>query len=815
MAATLNRQRASGSGAQGGGGGYVIENSLRFNELDSAQLNYTNSSAPTDASKGIVGCWIKRTDISHATNQTIIAGGSAESVVVHFNAGNQLLWREDGLAGAITTQLFRDPTAWFHLLYSYDSDEGTAANRLQLFINGVEVTAWATAPQNIGSAEAWGITTNGQEITWGDGPNANTDLGSYLAQAFIIDGLSIQNGDYAVSDFIDTDSNGNVIPVDLEGAGITWGNNGSLLDFAIAPGTGNGAGEDVSGNDNHFSESGLAANDRVSDSPTDDVELLVGNYATLSPIGPFITTGTHGVAAITNGNLYFDNNASSYLYASSAFIIPKSGKWAFQVTFRGPVINGSQNDQGAGLYTRKTTGMSNAATEGNIIVGWQGDVFKNGSAVDNGTALAVDDVVEFLIDVDADTIKYLVNSSLRYTSTSVGLGNGEDWFPGGYGYQNELEFDFGQTGYEPSDSAYLTLNTANLPEPAVKDSSSHVQTELYVGNATNDKAISQSGNSTFQPDHVVVKNRDTTDVWKDIDVVRGATEQLNWDHTTIETTEATGVKSFDSSGFTLGTGANGYNDNTENFLSMMWKLGGTASSNTDGDITSSVSVNSTSGLVRGTYSGSGTNNQTVGHGLGQQPDFLMVKRLDTAGDWVLIADGMGTYGDTNHRFNSRAAVGTGDNVFNDTAPGTSVFTLGDNAATNASGGSYMFWAGYSVAGFSRYGVHEGNGNADGGFVYCGFTPLIVIHELYDTASEQYLWLNDIDVNGDSRNYNNFSAGTTSSTAEASTSTINIDILSNGFKYRGAAAEFSSGSTFTMAWAKTPFGGSGVSQARAR
>ena len=248
---------------------------------------------------------------------------------------------------------------------------------------------------------------------------------------------------------------------------------------------------------------------------------------------------------------------------------------------------------------------------------------------------------------------------------------------------------------------------------------------------------------------------------------------------------------------------------------MMWKLGGTASSNTDGDITSSVSVNSTSGLVRGTYSGSGTNNQTVGHGLGQQPDFLMVKRLDTAGDWVLIADGMGTYGDTNHRFNSRAAVGTGDNVFNDTAPGTSVFTLGDNAATNASGGSYMFWAGYSVAGFSRYGVHEGNGNANGAFVYCGFTPLIVIHELYDTASEQYLWLNDIDVNGDSRNYNNFSAGTTSSTAEASTSTINIDILSNGFKYRGAAAEFSSGSTFTMAWAKTPFGGSGVSQARAR
>ena len=185
---------------------YVIENSLRFNELESAQLNFTNSSAPTDASKGIVGCWIKRTDISHATNQTIIAGGASESVVVHFNAGNQLLWREDGLPGAITTQLFRDPTAWFHLLYSYDSDEGTAANRLQLFINGVEVTAWATAPQNIGLAEAWGITTNGQEITWGDGPNANTDLGAYLAQAFIIDGLSIQNGDYAVSDFIDTDA---------------------------------------------------------------------------------------------------------------------------------------------------------------------------------------------------------------------------------------------------------------------------------------------------------------------------------------------------------------------------------------------------------------------------------------------------------------------------------------------------------------------------------------------------------------------------------------------------------------------------------
>ena len=590
----------------------------------------------------------------------------------------------------------------------------------------------------------------------------------------------------------------------------------------------------VRGND--FTPSGLAANDQMTDTPTDDADNDIGNYCTMSPIFGLAS------AVYSNGNLTVDADDDSAWGTTFA----SSGKYYFEIKqtathnanligvaqdtgfkhAKGSTYNnaGGHADNADAYCYYSHSSASQKCDQGGTITAYGG----------NSTASGV--VLQCALDLDNGLIWFGWNDAnwidpagaASSATVKASMEAGESTYAAFTGITGSFapwhfnanavscDFYFGANGFNHTPpTGFSPWNTSALPAPAIKDSSSHVQTELYAGNATDDTAISQSGNSTFQPDHVVVKNRDTTDVWKDIDVVRGATEQLNWDHTTIETTEATGVKSFDSSGFTLGTGANGYNDNTENFLSMMWKLGGTASSNTDGDITSSVSVNSTSGLVRGTYSGSGTNNQTVGHGLGQQPDFLMVKRLDTAGDWVLIADGMGTYGDTNHRFNSRAVVGTGDNVFNDTAPGTSVFTLGDNAATNASGGSYMFWAGYSVAGFSRYGVHEGNGNADGAFVYCGFTPLIVIHELYDTASEQYLWLNDIDVNGDSRNYNNFSAGTTSSTAEASTSTINIDILSNGFKYRGAAGEFSSGSTFTMAFAEHPFGGSGVSQARAK
>ena len=246
----------------------------------------------------------------------------------------------------------------------------------------------------------------------------------------------------------------------------------STIEVELETGTGSGGllvetGDDVRLEDITFiGERTLTAGDNLvldghDSSSTNDAADTAG-YATLSPDGPRINGWTYGGEYLSAGNLYY-TGPGGYTYITSAFIIPKSGKWGFQAIFRGPTISGSGNDQGVGLATENTTSLSNAATEGNIIVGWSGDVYKNDSILDNGTALAVDDVVEFLIDVDADTLEYIVEGSSRYTSTSVGLTNGEDWFPSGYTYANQLEFDFGQSGYEPSDTDYLTLNTDNLP----------------------------------------------------------------------------------------------------------------------------------------------------------------------------------------------------------------------------------------------------------------------------------------------------------------------------------------------------------------
>ena len=156
------------------------------------------------------------------------------------------------------------------------------------------------------------------------------------------------------------------------------------------------------------------------------------------------------------------------------------------------------------------------------------------------------------------------------------------------------------------------------------DPTKFFNTKLYTGNGTDNHAITGVG---FAPDWVWQKTRDGASNHMIFDSVRGATKEIHSQNTDAELTVSTTLKSFDSDGFTLGTESN-MNGSSSTKVAWNWLAGGTVSSNTDGDITSSVSHNSTSGFSIGTYTGTGTAGDTVGHGLNANPDVLIVKETN-------------------------------------------------------------------------------------------------------------------------------------------------------------------------------------------
>tara|TARA_B000000477_G_scaffold124499_1_gene132324 strand:- start:1045 stop:2115 length:1071 start_codon:yes stop_codon:yes gene_type:complete len=333
--------------------------------------------------------------------------------------------------------------------------------------------------------------------------------------------------------------------------------------------------------------------------------------------------------------------------------------------------------------------------------------------------------------------------------------------------------------------------------------SDYFNTKLYTGNGST-QSITGVG---FQPDWVWIKSRGDTSWHRSLDVVRGATKELYQNESSAEATEANGLTSFDSNGFSIGSNS-GYNGNTVNFASWNWLAGGTASSNTDGSITSTVSANTTSGFSIVTWTGSGAD-ATVGHGLNSAPTLIIVKnRTDNSTDWRVgqvltssnnMTNGNGYYlelNDTKASTNPGSANQWGSTP---TAPTNQVFTVGSNNSNNGSSDNMIAYCFHSVKGYSKFGSYTGNGNSDGTFVYTGFKPAWVIckrssgtgnWQMFDSKREGY----NVDNDGLQANLSN---------AEATDD--DLDILSNGFKLRGSGNDLNgSGSTYIyMAFAEEP------------
>ena len=334
-----------------------------------------------------------------------------------------------------------------------------------------------------------------------------------------------------------------------------------------------------------------------------------------------------------------------------------------------------------------------------------------------------------------------------------------------------------------------------MPYTTIDKPTDYFNTVLWSGNSST-QSITGVG---FQADFVWIKDRSGGNDHQILDSVRGATKALSSNRTDLNTF-SDGLTSFDSDGYSLGNNTR-YNASGSNYVGWNWLAGGTASSNSDGSTTSSVSANTTSGfsIVKFTGTGSAT---TLGHGLGAVPKWILVKTLDRTENWVVyhVGNDASAPEDKSIRLDGTNAVQDNSGHFNDTAPTSSVFSVGNGAGVNPSGEDQIAYCFAEKKGYSKFGTYKGNSNADGPFVYTGFKPSFIIGKVSSDTNDWFMFDNKRST------FNAIDDSLFPNKSDAESTSHVIDFLSNGFKIRDSDGTVNStGNTYIyMAFAESPF-----------
>ena len=345
----------------------------------------------------------------------------------------------------------------------------------------------------------------------------------------------------------------------------------------------------------------------------------------------------------------------------------------------------------------------------------------------------------------------------------------------------------------------------------IKDPSAHFQTALYAGNNTTDHNITNDGNSDLQPDLVWIKQRTSDNPHVLQDTSRGFNGSglafnLQTNSTAVEGTNGA-FESFNTNGFGVGgtnVASGAYNLSGSNYVAWQWKAnGGTTASNTDGDLTSTVQFNSTAGFSIVTYTGiDPIEPLQVGHGMGEAPDVIIIKNRSSARLWAvyhkeLTSPAANRYLQLNTSTYGELANST---LWGNVAPSSTIITTGENAAVNQPNENLVAYCWKERQGFSKFGKYVGNGNANGTFVYTGFKPAFVLWRIISSSGDWRMVDTKRGVNGAIPRIK-----PNASSAEGSAGD-NVDLLSNGFKFRStaASANASGASYIYMAFAENPF-----------
>jgi len=348
----------------------------------------------------------------------------------------------------------------------------------------------------------------------------------------------------------------------------------------------------------------------------------------------------------------------------------------------------------------------------------------------------------------------------------------------------------------------------------IKKPSDYFNTKLYTGDDVDGREITTG----FATDWTWVKRRNSTNSHIISDSVRGATYKLDSSSSGAEVNNYDGghLESFTSTGFTMGVGSADFghlNATGGTYVAWNWLAGGTASSNTDGSITSTVSANTTSGFSICSWTGDGSD-ATIGHGLGAVPKMIIHKHRSGTVQWNVYHESAGTGGylriDGNNAWSSNSG-------FFGTAPTSSVFSPGSHPYMSGSGNDNIAYIFAEKKGFSKFGSYTGNGSNDGTFVYTGFKPAFVMIKNTTNGNNWFI----LDNKRTLFNLADDSLFPNSSSAEITNQPTNygVDILSNGMKMRTSGDHLvnnnnASGNTYIyMAFAEEPLVGDNPATAR--
>lgn len=784
-----------------------ISKSLRFNSADTAYLNRTPATA-TNRRTWTWSGWFKRAKLT--SDQIIFQAG--DTYIRFGNGSADTLWLN--LRGAATnyffttSQVFRDVSSWYHLTLAVDTTQATNTNRVKLYVNGNQVTNFSTSdypPQNTDTAVNSAVAHN---IGYYGGFGAAFD--GYMTEINFIDGQALTPSDFGLTN----PQTGQWIPKKYTG---TYGTNGFYLNFKDATST-TTLGYDYSGNannwtTNNFSVTAGAGNDSLTDVPTPWVAynttgdvggVIRGNYCTMNPL----TVPT--LPTISNGNL--DVAATSGVrIAQGTFWFPSSGKWYYECTFNNASSGANGMFIGITSPTRGPNVTRSTAGAYFFYASSSGLLNSNGTDIVTGlSAISANEVFKVAVDIDNSKV-WIGRGSSWYNSSGGTTGdpaaganptfsisaNGLTPMSGFDASSVSLSMNFGQRpfAYTPP-TGFRSLCTTNLPATAIgfgltNQGDDYFNVALYTGNGSTNN-ITGVG---FQPDFVWLKDRTTAFNNYLYDAVRGTTKALQSNSTNAEETR-TGLTAFGSDGFTLGS-QGGDNQSGDSFVAWNWKAGGTGVTNTAGSITSTVSANTTAGFSIVTYTGNGTNGATVGHGLGVAPSLIFIKNRGAVASWLVYSASIGA---SNFLvLNTTDASAASALPFNNTAPTSSVFSLGTSGGTNTNTGTYVAYCFAAVAGYSAFGSYTGNGSADGPFVYLGFRPRWLLIKSASVSPTDWL------IYDTSRNtYNVMNSFLQPNTSSAEGTYALPDALSNGFKIRNTGANGSGETVIYAAFAEYPF-----------
>jgi hypothetical protein len=573
-----------------------------------------------------------------------------------------------------------------------------------------------------------------------------------------------------------------------------------------------------------------------------------GNFCTLNPLAQ-PNAGTY-----SEGNLLFTHTASAWRTSFGTHGM-RTGKWYWEAYQYEDITTGNGfpigiYDQDSGQQAAQAAqypGQSNSSYGTGYIAysntGTYATKRNNGSetnmTIDDGDA---GDVWQCAFDADNGKIWFGKNNTWD-NSANPALGSNESYasipsstwvpitcsysdsssenYPQNFGQDstfagrisaggNADSNGFGDFKYAPP-TGFLALCSGNLPisddiDPAQTDDNfpqKNFNVVTYTGTGSNGNNITGLG---FQPDLVWFKNRSNGGgQYKNnlADTTRGISKVVYSDAENAEETNGD-ITSFDSDGFTVGGSGTYVNASSQNYVAWCWRAnGGTTASNTDGDVTSTVQANQAAGFSIVEYVGnrSSAGTSTVGHGMGGVPDMFITKPTSHVGRWYVWHTGMSG---ASYMLVLNTSDAEADKSANGSMslPTSSVFDITYTQGLGESGETHIGYFFRSIEGYSKFGKYEGNGNADGPFVYTGFRPRMLFIKRTDSAANWQIR----DTARRTFNVHNITLNWDSNTSETQNSNHNMDILSNGYKLRTTLGDYNaSGGTYIYgAWADVPF-----------